>query len=405
MPLLLRSLGSAQFGIWGAAASLAWLSTLADVGTGAALVTLIARAVAASDLDSARRYVSGTLGLGSCLAGIVALAVLAAWMAGALGTHAGPYLIALLGLALNIPLNAANNVWMALQEGYFASLWESAQTLLTLVGLVAAVMGSAGLMVCIAVVYGGLVLANLGSLMHLLSAHPELRPHGLRVPVADMRAVGGEGMMYFMLTLAGSLSFLLDNVLTLSWLGPEASARMTIALRICVMGMGAMGVILQPLWPAFAEAAESGDRKWIGKVLRRGSVWMIGNAIIGSALLVACGEPLLHYWLRDSLSIGQPLLWAIAAWLAAQALIRVPCLLLNGLSIIRYQVFVSVVATAIALGLKFILSREFGIAGILWATTAPYIIWVLPAVCWRVSRWAWEWNSVASASKSTSSVV
>jgi O-antigen/teichoic acid export membrane protein len=294
---------------------------------------------------------------------------------------------------------------MALQEGYFASLWESAQTLLTLVGIAAAVMCSAGVMVCLAVVYGSLVLANVSSLVHLLFAHPELRPQRLRVPLADMRAVGGEGMMYFMLTLAGSSSFLFDNVLTLSWLGPEASARMTIALRICVIGLGAMGVISQPLWPAFAEAAESGDRNWIGKVLRRGSVWMIGGAIVGSASLVACGELLLHYWLLDSLSIGRPLLWAIAAWLVAQALIRVPCLLLNGLSIIWYQVVVSVVATAIALGLKFILSSRFGVAGILWATTAPYVFGVLPAVCWRVLRWVWQQNSSLSAATSTSSVV
>ena len=34
MPLLLRVLGPATFGVWGAAASLAWLSGLVDIGTG-----------------------------------------------------------------------------------------------------------------------------------------------------------------------------------------------------------------------------------------------------------------------------------------------------------------------------------------------------------------------------------
>jgi O-antigen/teichoic acid export membrane protein len=46
IPLLLRVLGPAKFGMWGAAASLAWLSGLVDIGTGTALVTLVARSSA-----------------------------------------------------------------------------------------------------------------------------------------------------------------------------------------------------------------------------------------------------------------------------------------------------------------------------------------------------------------------
>src|SRR5690242_1601767 len=54
MPLLLRALGPAQFGIWGAAASLAWLAGFLDMGTGAALVSLVARSMAANEVAEAR---------------------------------------------------------------------------------------------------------------------------------------------------------------------------------------------------------------------------------------------------------------------------------------------------------------------------------------------------------------
>ena len=59
MPLLLRVLGPANFGIWGAAASLAWLTTLLDIGTGAALVTLVARSTASENHEEARRHLAG----------------------------------------------------------------------------------------------------------------------------------------------------------------------------------------------------------------------------------------------------------------------------------------------------------------------------------------------------------
>ena len=65
IPLLLRVLGPAKFGVWGAAASLAWLSGLVDIGTGTALVTMVARSSALDRADQARRHIAGALGIGS----------------------------------------------------------------------------------------------------------------------------------------------------------------------------------------------------------------------------------------------------------------------------------------------------------------------------------------------------
>ena len=388
MPLLLRVLGPAEFGVWGAAASLAWLSGLVDIGTGTALVTLVARSSAVESAEQARRHVAGALSLGSGLTGLMLLAAFV--VSGFAGTHgkAGVYLIAAIGLAVNVPLNAGNNVWMALQKGYVSGCWELVQTLLTTAGLVAAPALTRDVRVYVAVVYTGLVLANIGSLIHLFLRHPELRPDALSVSWTAMREVAGHGVLYFILALTGGLSFLLDNVLALSLLGPEASARMTIAMRICVTAVGALVVMSQPLWPAFAEAGERGDRRWIRRALVRGSGLLVGLTVAGSTLLLVYGERFLQWWLRTNLGIGRSLLWAISAWVVAQALIRVPILLLNGLSILRFQIAVYSVATVLAFALKFALAPYLGVAGILWGTTAVTLVIGVPALIWRIWRWA-----------------
>jgi len=162
---------------------------------------------------------------------------------------------------------------------------------------------------------------------------------------------------------------------------------MTIALRICITALGALGVASQPLWPAFAEAVQSNDRHWIGRVILRGSALLVGITIVGSSILLVYGQRLLGWWLHQSLGITKALLWAIAVWVLAQALVRVPCLLLNALSIIRYQVVVSSAALALAFGLKLWLSARLGVAGILWGTTAPFLLIIFPAVTWRVFHW------------------
>ena len=388
MPVVLHALGPAKFGIWGAAASLAWLTGLVDIGTGYALVTLVARCLARDRAREASTHIAGALTIGACLAARLCCWATIACAFGALHGSYAPYLIALIGLALNLPLNPANNVWMGLQEGYFSSTWELVQTVLSTAGLIAAVAFTSDVRAYVAVVYGAIVLSNLGSLIHLYLQHPELRPARLPVPFAEMREVASSGSMFFLMMITGSLSYLLDNVLALHLLGAEASARMTIAMRICITIIGMLVVISQPLWPAFADAAHKADRRWILSNLLRSSALITGVAVAGSAIFVLFGERLLRLWLHVNLGIGSTLLWAIAAWIVTQALVRVPFLLLNGLSLIRFQTVVFSIGTLTAFGLKFALAGKLGVAGILWGTSATVLLIVFPASLWRIWRWS-----------------
>lgn len=389
MPMLLKVLGSAQFGVWGAAASLAWLSGLVDLGMGSALVTSVANATARGQENEARRLVTGALTAGSALAGVV-LAGAAVLFVYLQPTQSWPYFIAVVGLALNIPLSTANSLWMSLQQGYVSGFWELVQTVLTTAGLGVAAATTKDVRVYVAIVYGGLVIANLGSLGHFLLRQPQLRPAWVDNPLRAARSVAGMGLLYCALAVTGGFSFMLDNILALQLLGPDASARMTIALRICVTALGMLGVISQPLWPAFAEAATRGDLSWIRRGLLRGSLLLIGMAVAGSAVLVAAGGPFLRWWLRADLGIGQDLLWAIAAWTVMQAIVRVPGLLLNALWVVAFQVGVGLAGTSTAIALKMLLAPQLGVAGILWGTTASVAVILIPAAMWRIWRWSKE---------------
>src|SRR5579862_1705475 len=168
MPVLLHVLGPAQFGIWGAAASLAWLSSLADIGTGSALVTLIARASGSRDWSAARRHLGGALTLGLGLAFVFICSGFAAYKFGILTPAPLPTFIAIAGVAANVPLSVANNVWIALQKGYIGASWELVQTIVLTAGLLWVSLFSANVSVFVGALYAALILANLGSLAHLL---------------------------------------------------------------------------------------------------------------------------------------------------------------------------------------------------------------------------------------------
>jgi O-antigen/teichoic acid export membrane protein len=388
MPIMLRALDEGGFGIWGAAASLAWTIALVDIGTGSALVTLVARSLARNREDEARSEITGALTIGSCLAAVFLSLASIAWLGGAWQTSAAPYLIAVTGLAINIPFSAANNVWLALQKGYIAGVWDLVQTVATTAGLIYAATFTHDVRVFVAFVYAGLVVAHVGSLTHLFIVHPELRPRGMPESLSSIREVAGSGILFFILGVAGGLSFMLDNVLALQLLGPAASASMTIAMRICVTAIGMLTALAQPLWPAFTDAAHKADRRWIRSGLVRGSLGMTAAAMAGSAILLLYGKPLLRLWLHADLGIGAPMLWAISAWLVSQALVRIPVLLLNALHLLRFQIAMSLATTVLAFGLKFLLARYLGVAGILWGTAIAVLVIAIPATVWRIYRWA-----------------
>jgi O-antigen/teichoic acid export membrane protein len=363
------------------------LTWLVDIGTGAALVTLVARSNVHKITDEARQYLAGALGLGCGLAALTLVTTAALLLACRVQGQTYLYLIVATGLALNVPLSTANNMWLALQKGHISALWESVQTILTISGLTAAVMLTRDLRIYVGVVYAGLLFANLGSLVHLFITYPDLRPDHTDISLAPIKEVSKQGVMYFGLGIAGGLSFFVDNILALEWLGPEASARMTIAMRICFTAMSMLAVLAQPLWPAFAEAAERSDKHWIHWGLIRGMVTLAVFTGSASFVLILWGKKLLLWWLHTDIGIGQGLLFAIAIWIVVQALSVVPNLLLNGLSILRFQIFAYSISTLIALGLKFALVRRLGVQGILLGTTIATAAIVIPANIWRIRRW------------------
>ncbi len=375
MPLVLHALGVAGFGVWGAASSLAWLTGMLDLGLGSALVTLLPRVLAGEPGGEAAGLVAASL---------TGAAVLVAVFAGP--ATVGPVLLAVVALAVNVPLSVAGNVWFGLQKGFWAGIWELAQTGLTLTFLLLAVALHGGVLAMVAAVYAGLVLANAGSLAHLFWSQPQVRPGGLAA--RNFAVVARQGGVLFAIMAAVSCTYGFDNLLALDWLGAAASARMTVALRLCTTAAGLVTVVTQPLWPAFVDAAAKGDARWAVNMLVWGTAAVAVAAGGGAVVMGLFGAPVLRWWLRTDIGVGPELLWWCGAWIFVLCVPRVAGLLFNAASILRVQLVAALVALPVAFGLKFLLAPAWGVAGILAGTVLTWVLVVLPVNGWRLARWA-----------------
>jgi O-antigen/teichoic acid export membrane protein len=387
LPLALHVLGLSDFGVWGAATSLAWLSGMLDLGLGSALVTLIPRSIAAGKNELVRSHVAAALICGCGLSAVIVGVGGALVLVGVESGEVSPFLIAVLGLALNVPLSIAANVWFGLQKGHVAAGWELAQTLLALGLLVLAAECHGGVTAMVWAVYGALVLANSASLVHLIISHPEIRPHPVFPSWRSLRIVIEQSGMLFAISVAVACSYMFDNVLALHWLGETASAQMTTVMRLCTTAAGMLAVVTQPLWPAFVEATTVGDRKWALRTLSWGTIMVATLALGGATIIAVAGGQLLVWWLRSDIGIGSELLWSAGIWIIVMCTPRVAALLLSAALILRYQLIAASAALGLAILLKFVLGERFGDVGILSATPISWLLIMWPVYVYLTLRW------------------
>jgi O-antigen/teichoic acid export membrane protein len=352
------------------------LVMIADFGVGSAIMTLVAHAFASNAKDEPREYFTAALVMACAIALFIGVAGGLAAFCIVPASELPAYLLAIGGVAINVPLGSASSAWLALQKGWMVAVWDLVQTMLFIAGLALAVRYTTDVRLYVVAVYGGLILASALSMGYLLLSHPELRPRHLGASLNRLRTVLRTGLRYFALSALDVISYGLDNIIALQLLGAAASAKMAIVQRVCVAAIGLLMVVAQPLWPAFVDAAARGDQRWMFRALGRGTLLITGAAVAGSGIIVLFGESLLRVWLKVDIGIDRTLLWVMALWIVALSLARVQILLLNALGILRFQIVVFSIATAVGFILKFLIAT---------AVTFPVVI--MPAVLWRIGRW------------------
>ncbi|MDR3520967.1 MAG: hypothetical protein P4L54_05055 [Acidocella sp.] len=400
LPLVLHSLGVAGFGIWAAASSLAWLSTLLDFGLGSALLTLIPQSLGRGDTSLSRDYITAALYGGTTMALLLIIAGLLALAIHAPATGAAPFIIAAGAIALNIPLGIGSAIWLGLQKGYIGNVWQIVQIGLTTALLLIAAAAHAGVTLMTAATYAGLLISNTAALAHALLGHPAARPYR-RLRAAALRTVLAQGSQMFAITVAAFCAYAFDNILALAWLGPIASAQMAISLRVCTTATGMLGTITTPFWPGFADAVAAQDHHWLKQTLRNGTLGTAALAITGSGCLIVAGAPLLRWWLQQDFHFTPALLWMMAAWIILTSLPQMPGLLLNAVSQLRPQIIILAIAAALSFGLKYLAAPKFGVIGILAVPPLMAALIINPAYFWLASRWLTRHTQTHSATKAT----
>jgi O-antigen/teichoic acid export membrane protein len=387
LPLLMRSVGAEGFGVWVTLTSLMALSALGDLGIGNGLINAVSTAHGTDDRTSAKTYVSSAFLVATALSCVLLVAfvildAIVSWpvvfnlFSPKIIAEVDPAVKVLVGCVVaNVLLGIGFKVRIGYQEVHINMLWEVIGTVCSFATLVLFVWVNAKLPWLVFAEAGVPLIAiavNIACLFVI--ERPWLRPALSCVKFAAIRQLFNLGLLFLVLHLVGIFAFSSDNLLAIWICGPEAAGVYAIAMKLFSPGRMIAGAILGPLWPAYGEAIARGDIVWVRRTIVASIVTAVAVVLPLVFVCLFFGNELIRLWFQRPISLGFGLLAGGALWVVLEAVGSGLATFLNGASVLRAQIPLSITFAVTAIVAKVTLQNQFGIAGIIWGTILAFSI-------------------------------
>jgi O-antigen/teichoic acid export membrane protein len=393
-------LGAELYGLWMAITAFVFFNVFADFGIGNGLTNLVAECYGKRDQENMKRYISSTFfSLSMIMLLFTAISVVTiprldfaallnlANPELAMAAEKGTLILAVI-FSINISLGVAQRVQMGLQEGYKTNIFLFINSIVSVFFVFMAIR--------VQFPFYGIVLAF--SLPQLLTnfannfylfviERNELRPKWKYFDKKIMRRIFNLGFYFFILQLMVTLTYTLDNAIIAKRFTLNDVSDYSIIQRLFSIGPIIFGLMLSPLWPAYGEAKAAKDYNWIWKTFKR-SFWLcfIIGLTFSIALLVG-SKFILAFWLGKNLYPPFSLLLGFAAWsLVGGVFGGVASTLLNGLSVLKFQMYCAIAAGITSFLIKIFVPVSFGVSSIIWSTVVTYIVFIVVPITIYIYR-------------------
>lgn len=388
VPLTLGLLDRERFGLWIMIGSMLQWLTIADLGLGYGLTKGLVDAGAKNDRTAEREIVSTSM----LAVGAVALAMavsfalafpFAPWakilaVSSGVDTRELHLTIAISAgiFFLGFPLGLIDKIYAGHQEGYVNNYWGTVTNVASLVALVAAVRLGRGLPTLVLALSGVPLVVRLVNTGYLFGwRRPWLRPsfRSFRLALAKQQLrLGGAFLFVQLVALAMWQN---DNIIVAQLFGVSEVAPYSLAFRLGGFYIGMLSIWLDPLWPAYADAAARGDHEWIREKLRRTVTLGVAATLAAGVVVLIWGATVIRLWARSATVLpDRGMLVGVAGYMLVMAWLLPHAVVLNGLGRIRSQMIYGSICAVVNVGLSFLLGRRFGPAGVGWATCLSALI-------------------------------
>jgi O-antigen/teichoic acid export membrane protein len=172
--------------------------------------------------------------------------------------------------------------------------------------------------------------------------------------------IAGRGLVFAAISFASFLSLDAGLLVVAEKLGPTQVPAAALVLRVLPLVLSIVGIIMVPLWPAIAEAADDGDVHWIARAGGRAAAFVMAYAIAAALVVVVGGEKVVALWTGGRIAISFDILVAAGGLIITFSFEVVTQTMLFGLGLAGSLAAVLLFRSVLSIILVFLLAGALG---------------------------------------------
>lgn len=398
VPLTFHYLGAERYGLWMAISSIMALMSFADLGLGNGLLNAISKAHGKNSIKEAQIAVSSTFYMLLSISGVLLLIFLIIYpfiewqnvfnaQSKLAIEESGPTMYVLvITFLINMPLGIVQRIQDGYQEGFKFQIWLIVGSIISLAGLLICIYLETGLPWLVFAFSSGQLIATLINGTVLFGKRrKELLPRFSYFDFITGKYLLKAGLVFFLLGILTLLANASDNIILAHTLGPASVAGYEIVKKLFFFSMFTQ-FIIQPLWPAFGEAMESGDYMWAKRTLQKVSKLSILSGAVISLPLLVFGKQIISIWVGEEFIPPWSLLVGFYIYIIINNYVGVMSTFINSGNSVSKQILPLGIVACTSVLLKIYFSTKIGISGIIWATILSWsLFYVIPTYYLSIS--------------------
>lgn len=372
VPITINYVDSERYGIWMALSSMvAWISFF-DIGLSNGLKNKLTEALANSDYELAKKYISTTYALLSMIfiPLMVILLIVAPFinwesllnlsssnMEGLLASIC----IIITYFCINFILNTINTVILADQRPADASLRSFIQQILSLAIIYILTLTTKGSLVnlCLALCFSPLFVVLLFNITLFRGRYRIIAPSLKSVDMKVAPSLLKLGVQFFIIQIASIIQYQMINFLILRYFGATEVTAYNVAYKYFSVLTMVWGILTTPLWVSYADAFTKKEFDWIKNTQKKYLKVFILFALGGIVMLLA--SPIVYnLWIGDKISIS----FTLSTWIIAYNLVMmfggIFVNLINGSGKLKVQTIASCISPIVFISSCYML-MHFGL--------------------------------------------
>lgn len=371
VPVTLNYLNPTRYGIWMTLTSIvAWMAVF-DVGLGNGMRNRLAESLAIGDNVKAKKYVSTAYAMLS----LIVLAILCLfyianyWINWSVVLNTDEsyteelkklVIIVVTLFGLKFVLNTISIIATADQKPAFGSLFEvigSAMGLLT-IWILTLTHKTSLITFGWATMMAPVIVYFLASLLFFKYKYNYLKPSLKSIDFSYAKDLTGLGIQFFIIQIAGLVIFQTGNILIAQFFSPAEVTPYNIVFKYFGILTMVWGIVMMPLWSAFTQAKALNDFVWLKKTMNKLNKFMILIVIV-LFFMGFLANPIITIWTSGKVLVSNQMVWIFALYTLISIWNTIYAVFLNGISVIKIQIYTSVAAALLNIPFAVVFVKYF----------------------------------------------